>query len=148
PRCGGPRWRGARGSSGGGSAFSGFSAPGCPGGAPNPPRPRAGSRSPPLPRGFSAPPPGAGPAEPLVRAIREFRPHVMLTYDEKGGYPHPDHVMTHEVSVAAWEAAADPDAYPDSGEPWQPLKMYYFVSFHGAKFVALHEEMLRRGLES
>ena len=87
-------------------------------------------------------------AEPLVRAIREFRPHVMLTYDENGGYPHPDHVMTHQVSVAAFEAAADPDAYPESGEPWQPLKLYYFVSFHGAKFVALHEEMLRRGLES
>jgi mycothiol S-conjugate amidase len=72
----------------------------------------------------------------------------MLTYDENGGYPHPDHVMTHNVSVAAFEAAADPDAYPESGEPWQPLKLYYFVSFHGAKFVALHEEMLRRGLES
>jgi len=72
----------------------------------------------------------------------------MLTYDENGGYPHPDHVMTHQVSVAAFEAAADPDAYPGSGEPWQPLKLYYFVSFHGAKFVALHEEMLRRGLES
>ena len=49
---------------------------------------------------------------PLVRAIREFRPHVMLTYDENGGYPHPDHVMTHKVSVAAFEAAADPDALP------------------------------------
>jgi mycothiol S-conjugate amidase len=72
----------------------------------------------------------------------------MLTYDENGGYPHPDHVMTHQVSVAAFEAAADPDAYPEAGEPWQPLKMYYFVSFHGGKFVALHEEMLRRGLES
>jgi mycothiol S-conjugate amidase len=72
----------------------------------------------------------------------------MLTYDENGGYPHPDHVMTHKVSVAAFEAAADPDAYPGCGEPWQPLKLYYFVSFHGAKFVALHTEMLRRGLES
>ena len=72
----------------------------------------------------------------------------MLTYDENGGYPHPDHVMTHKVSVAAFEAAADPDAYPGRGEPWQPLKLYYFVSFHGAKYVALHEEMLRRGLES
>ena len=87
-------------------------------------------------------------AEPLVRAIREFRPHVMLTYDESGGYPHPDHIMTHQVSVAAFEAAADPDAYPGSGEPWQPLKLYYFVSFHAEKFVALHEEMIRRGLES
>jgi len=107
-----------------------------------------GDPKPPLPEGCFALTPLAEATEPLVRAIREFRPHVMLTYDENGGYPHPDHVMTHRVSVAAFEAAADPDAYPDSGEPWQPFKLYYFVSFHGAKFVALHEEMLRRGLES
>ena len=107
-----------------------------------------GDPKPPLPEGCFALTPVAEAAEPLVRAIREFRPHVMLTYDERGGYPHPDHVMTHQVSVAAFEAAADPDAYPESGEPWQPLKLYYFVSFHGAKFVALHEEMLRRGLDS
>ena len=107
-----------------------------------------GDPKPPLPEGCFALTPLAEAAEPLVRAVREFRPHVLLTYDEHGGYPHPDHVMTHKVSVAAFEAAADPDAYPDAGEPWQPLKLYYFVSFHGAKFVALHEEMLRRGLES
>lgn len=107
-----------------------------------------GDPKPPLPEGCFALTPVAEAAGPLVRAIREFRPHVMLTYDEDGGYPHPDHVMTHQVSVAAFEAAADPDAYPEAGEPWQPLKMYYFVSFHGAKYVAFHEEMLRRGLES
>ncbi|MGH3256323.1 MAG: mycothiol conjugate amidase Mca [Streptosporangiaceae bacterium] len=107
-----------------------------------------GDPKPPLPEGCFALTPLDKATEPLVRAVREFRPHVMLTYDENGGYPHPDHVMTHRVSVAAFEAAADPDAYPDSGEPWQPLKLYYFVSFHGGKFVALHEEMLRRGLES
>ena len=118
--------------------FLGFVASGLPEGDPKPP----------LPEGCFALMPAAEAAEPLVRAIREFRPHVMLTYDENGGYPHPDHVMTHQVSVAAFEAAADPDAFPDSGEPWQPLKLYYFVSFHAAKFVALHQEMLRRGLES
>ena len=107
-----------------------------------------GDPKPPLPEGCFALMPVAAAAEPLVRAIREFRPHVMLTYDENGGYPHPDHVMTHQAAVAAFEAAADPDVYPDSGEPWQPLKLYYFASFHGAKYVALHQEMLRRGLES
>ncbi len=107
-----------------------------------------GDPKPALPEGCFGLMSPAEAAEPLVRAIREFRPHVMLTYDENGGYPHPDHVMTHQVSVAAFEAAADPDAYPGSGEPWQPLKLYYFVSFHPGKFVALHEEMLRRGLES
>jgi mycothiol S-conjugate amidase len=107
-----------------------------------------GDPKPPLPEGCFALTPLAEAAAPLVRAVREFRPHVMLTYDENGGYPHPDHVMTHQVSVAAFEAAGDPDAYPDYGEPWQPLKLYYFASFHGAKYVALHAEMLRRGLES
>ena len=107
-----------------------------------------GDPKPPLPEGCFALTDVADAAGPLVQAIREFRPHVMLTYDERGGYPHPDHVMTHRVAVAAFEAAADPDAYPDAGEPWQPLKLYYFASFHGAKYVALHTEMLRRGLES
>ena len=80
--------------------------------------------------------------------MREFRPHVILTYDENGGYPHPDHIMTHRVSVEAFEAAADPDRYPDCGEPWQPLKLYYFVTFHRARFTALHEKMIEHGLES
>src|SRR6202522_1393882 len=77
-----------------------------------------GDPKPPLPDGCFGLMDVARAAEPLVRAIREFRPHVMLTYDEKGGYPHPDHIMSHQVSVAAFEAAADPDAYPGTGEPW------------------------------
>jgi mycothiol S-conjugate amidase len=107
-----------------------------------------GDPPPPLPEGCFALQKLEDAAEPLVRAVREFRPHVMLTYDENGGYPHPDHVMTHQVSVEAFDAAADPDRYPGSGEPWQPLKMYYFASFHRARFTALHEEMQRSGLES
>ena len=46
------------------------------------------------------------------------------------------------------EAAADPDRYPDRGEPWQPLKLYYQVSFSRDRAVALHEAMLAAGLES
>ncbi|HEV2452566.1 MAG TPA: mycothiol conjugate amidase Mca [Streptosporangiaceae bacterium] len=107
-----------------------------------------GDPPPPLPEGCFALVPVEQAAEPLVRAIRSFRPHVMLTYDENGGYPHPDHIQCHRVSVAAFEAAADPDRYPDSGEPWQPLKLYYFATFHQARFTALHEEMVRRGLDS
>jgi mycothiol S-conjugate amidase len=107
-----------------------------------------GDPMPPLPDGCFAVTPLVQAAEPLVRAVREFRPHVILTYDENGGYPHPDHVMTHQVSMAAFDAAADPDAYPGAGQPWQPLKLYYFVTFHTAKYQALHEEMRKRGLES
>ncbi|HXW88329.1 MAG TPA: mycothiol conjugate amidase Mca [Streptosporangiaceae bacterium] len=107
-----------------------------------------GDPPPPLPDGCFALEPLERAARPLVQAVREFRPHVMLTYDENGGYPHPDHIKCHQVSVAAFEAAADPDRYPDCGEPWQPLKLYYHMSFHRARMLALHEAMLARGLES
>jgi mycothiol S-conjugate amidase len=84
----------------------------------------------------------------LVSLIREFRPQVMTTYDENGGYPHPDHIMCHKISVAAFDAAGDPDRYPDLGEPWQPLKLYYNTGFNKARMIALHEGMLAAGLES
>jgi mycothiol S-conjugate amidase len=50
--------------------------------------------------------------------------------------------------VEAFEAAADPDRYTGCGEPWQPLKLYYFLTFSVPRIKALHEEMLRLGLES
>jgi mycothiol S-conjugate amidase len=68
-------------------------------------------------------------AAPLVALIRRFKPQVITTYDERGGYPHPDHIKTHEISVHAFEAAGDPDRYPELGEPWQPSKLYYHMSF-------------------
>jgi mycothiol S-conjugate amidase len=118
--------------------FMGFTDSGLPEGDPLPP----------LPEGCFALEPLETAARPLVQAVREFRPHVLLTYDENGGYPHPDHIKTHQVSVEAFEAAGDPDRYPGTGEPWQPLKLYYFVTFHLAKFTALHEQMVQLGLES
>ncbi len=107
-----------------------------------------GDPLPPLPEGCFALQELEHATAPLVRAVRQFRPHVILTYDENGGYPHPDHIKTHEVTVEAFDAAADPDRYPDAGEPWQPLKLYYFATFHRERITALHEEMLRRDLES
>jgi len=107
-----------------------------------------GDPKPPLPEGCFALVPVDEAAEVLVRLVRDFRPHVMTTYDENGGYPHPDHVMCHKISVAAFEAAGDPSKYPNSGAPWQPLKLYYHHSFHRERTVALHGEMLARGMES
>ncbi|MFC7622442.1 mycothiol conjugate amidase Mca [Microlunatus sp. GCM10028923] len=107
-----------------------------------------GDPLPPLPEGSFALVPLAEAAEPLVRLIREFRPHVITTYDENGGYPHPDHIKCHEISVAAYEAAGDPEAYPDAGEPWTPLKLYYQFTFHRERIVALDQAMRDRGLES
>jgi mycothiol S-conjugate amidase len=107
-----------------------------------------GDPLPPLPEGCFALTPVEEGARRLVAEIRRFRPHVVTTYDEFGGYPHPDHIRTHEISVLAFDAAADPEAYADTGEPWQPLKLYYDVGFSGAKMDALHEAMVAKGLES
>lgn len=108
----------------------------------------AGDPPPPLPDGCFALAPLEEAVRALVRVVRAFRPHVMTTYDEKGGYPHPDHVRCHEVSVAAYAAAAVPTAFVAEGGPWQPSKLYYHHAFHRERTQALHEEMERRGLAS
>jgi mycothiol S-conjugate amidase len=112
-----------------------------------------GEPPPPLPPGCFALTPLADASRPLVRLVREFRPHVITTYDENGGYPHPDHIMTHKISVEAFEAAGDADRYPEVGTdvglaPWQPLKLYYHLTFHKQRILALHQAMLDAGLES
>ncbi len=71
-----------------------------------------GDPLPPLPEGCFAALPVEDTIEPLVRLIREFRPQVVTTYDENGGYPHPDHVRTHETTMAAIDAAADAGRFP------------------------------------
>jgi mycothiol S-conjugate amidase len=106
-----------------------------------------GDPLPPLPEGCFAALPLEQVTEPLVRIVRDFRPHVITTYDENGGYPHPDHIRTHEVAVAAFEAAADPDLYPDAGDPWQPLKLYYSLGFHKPRIEALDAAAVAAGLE-
>jgi len=107
-----------------------------------------GDPKPPLPEGCFGLVPVEEGAAPLVALIRRFRPHVVTTYDENGGYPHPDHIQCHNISVAAFHAAGDPERYPEAGEPWQPLKLYYQHGFNRPRTQALHDAMTARGLES
>jgi mycothiol S-conjugate amidase len=79
--------------------------------------------------------------EPLVRIIREYRPQVLVTYDENGGYPHPDHIRTHEVSMAAYQAAADASQYPDAGPAWQISKVYYDRIFNLERIDAIYDAL-------
>lgn len=106
-----------------------------------------GDPKPPPPEGSFAVQPLEVTTEALVRILREFRPQVITTYDESGGYPHPDHLMTHTVSMAAVRAAAEPDQFRESGEPWQVSKVYYNSGRWGG-LVKIHQAMLDRGLES
>ncbi|MEU7169060.1 mycothiol conjugate amidase Mca [Streptomyces morookaense] len=107
-----------------------------------------GDPLPPLPEGCFALQDVDEAAGRLVKLIRTFRPHVITTYDENGGYPHPDHIMTHKISMVAFEAAGDPERYPEAGEPWQPLKLYYNQGFNRPRTQALHDALLERGMES
>jgi len=84
----------------------------------------------------------------LVKVIRDFRPQVVTTYDENGGYPHPDHIMTHKITMAAVEAAADPTAWPEHGPAWKVTKLYYDITLHRGRYAALDRAMHEAGLES
>jgi N-acetyl-1-D-myo-inositol-2-amino-2-deoxy-alpha-D-glucopyranoside deacetylase len=65
--------------------------------------------------------------ERVVRVVREERPQVVVTYDERGGYGHPDHIRAHQVAVAAFHAAGDGARFPEAGTPFSPSKLYYAV---------------------
>ena len=79
-------------------------------------------------------------ARRLVFLIRTYRPDVMTTYNDFGGYGHPDHIASHRVTVAAFARAGDAAWYPEQVAaehggagpsevagglvPWAPAKLY------------------------
>ena len=60
-----------------------------------------------------------------MKVIREVRPQVLVTYDEFGGYGHPDHIQAHRVAMYAAQLAAVPSYRPDLGEPHEIAKIYW-----------------------
>ncbi|WP_211262111.1 mycothiol conjugate amidase Mca [Nitriliruptor alkaliphilus] len=86
----------------------------------------------------------------LARIVRAERPHVVLTYPEDGGYPHPDHIRTHDVTIAALALAEDPaaDLGEDAGAPWRVAKVYASSAFPSERLAGLHEAIVAAGLES
>ena len=86
--------------------------------------------------------------ERLVAVVRRARPQVMVVYgDEQSGYPHPDHLRVHDIGVAGYAAAGDPQRYPAAGAPWQPAKLYY-TEFSVTRFKEVHAKFEELGLES
>ncbi len=84
----------------------------------------------------------------LVAVIRRTRPQVIITYnDDQAGYPHPDHLRVHDISVLAFDRAGDPEWYPEAGAPFQPLKLYY-TTWSRRRVVAIHEGLLKHKGES
>jgi N-acetyl-1-D-myo-inositol-2-amino-2-deoxy-alpha-D-glucopyranoside deacetylase len=74
-----------------------------------------------------------------VAVVREVRPQVVVTYDEDGGYGHPDHIQAHRVAMAAVERAADPGYRPDLGPAWDVAKVYW---------CCVPRSVLRQGVEA
>jgi len=94
---------------------------------------------------------GAGEAleaavERVVAVIRAEHPQVVVTYDERGGYGHPDHIRAHQVAVAAFEASGDPRRFPAAGAPWTPIKLYYTV-FPRSAMERFAERLRAAGIE-
>ncbi len=71
-----------------------------------------------------------------VAVIREVRPQVLVTYDENGGYGHPDHIMAHRVAMAAADRAGEPGG---PGEAWRIEKVYWG---------AVPRSVLQRGIDA
>jgi N-acetyl-1-D-myo-inositol-2-amino-2-deoxy-alpha-D-glucopyranoside deacetylase len=78
-------------------------------------------------------------AAELVAVLREVRPQVLVTYDEIGGYGHPDHIQAHRVAMRGVELAADAAFRPDLGPPWEVAKVYWN---------AIPKSFLQRGIDA
>ena len=74
----------------------------------------------------------------LVKIIREVKPQVLVTYDDFGGYGHPDHIKAHRVATYAVDLAAVPSFALDLGEPWEVQKVYW---------TAFPKSVIRAGIE-
>jgi mycothiol S-conjugate amidase len=92
-------------------------------------------------------------AAALATVVRTERPHVVVTYAEDGGYPHPDHIMNHLVTMRALELAASPSGdaagvVAGAAPAWSVAKVYAASAFPRERIVALHEAQLAAGMES
>lgn len=82
--------------------------------------------------------------------IRRERPDVVVTFDESGGYGHPDHIAIHHHTKAAFTAAADSAQYPEQIEaglePHQAQKLY-FTAIPRRFFRAAAEKLRELGIK-
>lgn len=84
--------------------------------------------------------------ERVTRLLRQCRPHVVVTSNERGDYGHPDHIAANRATMAAIAAAADPARFPEQELPaWEVKKVYYTVISRSA-LQRMGEELKKRGI--
>ncbi len=81
----------------------------------------------------------------VLEVMRDVRPHYVFTWQEDGGYGHPDHIAAHRHTLAAFDICGDPEAYPDAGAAWEPERLYWGARMMG-RWVGVRLEMEKRGL--
>jgi LmbE family N-acetylglucosaminyl deacetylase len=86
----------------------------------------------------------------IVALMRQERPDVVVTFDETGGYGHPDHIAVHHLTKAAFAAAADPSRYPEqiaAGYLAHQAKKLYYTAIPRRFFRGLVQKMTELGIE-
>lgn len=86
-------------------------------------------------------------ATDLVAIIREVRPHVLVTYDDFGGYGHPDHIQAHRVAMYGASLAASASFRPDLGAAWDVPKIYW-TAFPKGVLLAQAKAAVEAGAEN
>ena len=81
----------------------------------------------------------------VLEVMRDVRPHFVFTWQEDGGYGHPDHIAAHKHTLAAFDVCADPEAHPETGAAWAPERLYWGARMM-SRFVTMRLEMEKRGL--
>jgi LmbE family N-acetylglucosaminyl deacetylase len=86
----------------------------------------------------------------IVAYIRQEQPDVIMTFDQTGGYGHPDHVAVHYHTRAAFSAAADRLRYPEqieAGLGAHQAKKLYYTAIPRRFFLAVADKMKELGIE-
>jgi LmbE family N-acetylglucosaminyl deacetylase len=83
----------------------------------------------------------------IVKIFREFKPTIVVTFDETGGYGHPDHIAIHRWTHKAFDLSGDPTAYPEAGPAFQPRRLFYGSIPRSAR-KRMNDMMEKLGIES
>lgn len=87
-------------------------------------------------------------ADKLIRIIRTEKPQVMVTYHEdQSGYPHPDHLKVHDISIYAYNNCGEQNYKPELG-PAHSISKLYYTAWSSERMRTIHEKFLELGLES
>ena len=82
----------------------------------------------------------------MVKIIRDYRPHVIITFEPEGWYGHPDHIATGRYATEAFHLAADTSAFPEIGIPWRTQRLYHAAMPRGS-FKVFVDYAVEHGLD-